>query len=69
MERMETIMGLAEAGVAEALTANEVEERLIEEVRRLGNKVMREWAIGSEAAAGEQLKQTQSGVRLRKKKN
>jgi hypothetical protein len=37
--------------VAEGCTAHEAEARAIEQIRKLGNGILREWADKSEAAA------------------
>ncbi len=67
MERLETIVGLAEDEGTERLSADKVEELLIEEVRRLGNRVMQDWAVCAEAATSLEIKASEPGVRPRKK--
>ena len=67
MERLEAIIELAEAEGEKLLTADEVEGRLIEEVRRLGNQTMRDWAARAEKRVGKEM-EANSGMRLRKKK-
>lgn len=67
MERLEAIVELAEAEGEKLLTADEVEGRLIEEVRRLGNQTMRDWAARAEKRVGKEM-EASSGVRLRKKR-
>jgi hypothetical protein len=68
MERLEGIVELAEAEGEKLLTADEVEGRLIEEVRRLGNQTMRDWAARAEKRVGKEM-EAMPEVRLRKKKN
>lgn len=68
LERFEAILALTESQDGELRTADEVEELLVEEVRRLGHRAMHDWAGGAEERAAEQLRQSVSGVRLRKKK-
>lgn len=68
MERLETIMAMSEADGEKLLTADEVEERLVEEIRRLGSEVMGQWAENAETRVGQELEQRQPGVGIRKKK-
>jgi len=48
--------------------ADEVEAMLIEEVRKLGNEVLMDWAEGVDTQLGEQLKDEDSTVQMREKK-
>lgn len=68
MERFEAILELTESEGGKLRTADEVEDLLVEEVRRLGNRAMHDWAGGAEQRAAEELRQGVSGARLRKKK-
>jgi hypothetical protein len=68
MERLESIMAMSEADGEKLPTADEVEERLIEEIRRLGSEVMGQWAENAEIRVGQELEQRQPGVGVRKKK-
>ena len=67
MERFEAILELTESEGGKLRTADEVEDLLVEEVRRLGNRAMHDWAGGAEQRAAEELRQGVSGARLRKK--
>ncbi len=67
-ERMEAILELTETKDGELRTADEIEERLIEEVRRIGNVAMTDWAIGAEECAAQELAAETRGLRIRKKK-
>ena len=69
LERLETIVGISEADGERVLTADEVEARLIEEVRRLGSQVMEDWASRAEARIGQEFEQSQPAARVRKKKS
>lgn len=69
MERLEIIVGLTGAEGGKLRTADEVEEQLIEEVRRLGNQVIRDWAANTEARVGQELEQSQPAAGVRKKKS
>jgi hypothetical protein len=61
--RLESILDIAENVNGEFKTADEAEERAIEELRRLGNELLQEWAINQEKKAVEDLvKQTERPV-------
>lgn len=49
LERLERILQVVENDTGEALTADETEELLVLEMRRLGQEAMQEWAQGKEA--------------------
>jgi hypothetical protein len=49
-------------------TADEVEERLILELRQLGNTSMNQWATQAEQRVSDELKAQDATVRSRKKK-
>ena len=66
-ERFEVILNLAEGREGEVGTADEVEEALIEEVRRLGNTTMREWATGARDKLEADLRGREAGVHRGKK--
>ena len=68
MERMEAIVGIAEAEGEKLPTADEIEDRLVEEVRQLGHQVMEDWALKAEDRAGEEFKQSRPEGRIAKKK-
>jgi hypothetical protein len=50
-ERLLEIANLIDESVAQGCTAHEAEARAIEEIRKLGNTILREWAGKSEPAA------------------
>jgi hypothetical protein len=50
-QRLLEISDMIDALVAEGCTAHEAEARAIEEIRKLGNGILTEWAEKSEAAA------------------
>ncbi len=68
LERFEAILELTESEDGALRTADEVEELLVEEVRRLGNRAMHDWAQGAEERASENLRQAHPQARLQKKK-
>ena len=65
LERFEAILEITESPGG---TADQVEERLVAEVRRLGNKAMQDWAQGAEEQAAQELRQKTPGARVRKKR-
>ena len=68
MARVQSILDIArdEGGMK---TADEVEELLIEEMRRLGNTTMRDWADAAQERMIEKLRGQEPGLRSRKKKH
>jgi len=69
LERFEAILELTEVEDGPLRTADQIEELLVEEVRRLGNRAMQDWAGRAEERAADELRQGTPGVRLRKKKS
>jgi len=67
-DRVESILALANATDGPLKTADEIEELLIEEVRKLGNATMREWAGKAEERVTTELKAQDPTIRSRKKK-
>jgi hypothetical protein len=67
LERFEAILALTDSSTGAVRSADEIEERLIEEVRRLGHRAMQEWAHGAEERAAADLRQVLPKARLRKK--
>jgi hypothetical protein len=65
LERFEAILEITEAPTG---TADQIEELLVAEVRRLGNKAMQEWAQGAEEQAAQELRQKTPRARVRKKR-
>lgn len=66
-ERFEAILHLAEGGEGEVGTADQVEEMLVEEVRRLGRDTMRDWAVGARDKLKADLARRERGVQRGKK--
>jgi len=67
-DRVESILELASNAEGPLKTADEVEELLIQEVRKLGNATMREWAAAAEARVSNEVKAQDATVRSLKKK-
>ena len=68
MERLRSILELTGEVEGPLKTADEVEELLIEELRRLGNTTLCQWAKQAEARVSDELKGQDSTIRSRKKK-
>lgn len=68
MERMQSILELARNQEGPLKTADEVEEKLIEQVRQLGQTTMRQWAKTAEERVTTELQSEDPTVVSRKKK-
>lgn len=68
MERMQSILEIAGNEEGPLKSADEVEEMLIEEMRKLGHTTMSQWAIGAEERVSTQLRKEEPRVVSRKKK-
>jgi hypothetical protein len=68
MERMQSILALARNQEGPLKTADEVEEKLIEEVRQLGHCTMTQWAGIAEQRVSTELRSKDPTVVSRKKK-
>ena len=68
MERVQRILEIANSSEGPLKTADEIEELLLEEMRRLGNDTMTEWATQAEQRVGQEVQRQDPTVRKRKKK-
>jgi K+-sensing histidine kinase KdpD len=68
MERVQNILDLTRSAEGPLKTADEVEELLVQELRRLGNTSMNQWALGAEERVTHELTGQDPTVRSRKKK-
>ena len=68
MVRVQSILEIARNAEGPLKTADEVEELLIEEMRRLGNLTLSQWAIQAEERVSTELRSQDPSVRSRKKK-
>ena len=66
LERFETILDLAESD--ETGSFDEIEERLVEEVRRLGGDTLEAWLERREERIGEATRAEMPGTQQREKK-
>jgi len=69
MARFQSILQLTGNGDGPLKTADEVEELLIQEVRRLGNITMNQWAAQAEERVGQELKEQDPAIGNRKKRH
>ncbi len=67
-ERIQSILEITRNAEGPLKTADEVEELLIQEIRRLGNTSMHEWATHAEERVSNELKSQDPTIRSRKKK-
>ena len=68
MARFQSILDITGNADGPLKTADEVEELLIQEMRRVGNAAMNQWAAQAEERVGTELKEKDPSVRARKKK-
>ena len=68
MERFQSILEITASAEGPVKRADEVEELLIQQMRRLGNASMESWASRAEKTLGEQLKGKEPSAGVRKKK-
>ena len=69
LARVQSILEIAGSQDGPLKTADEVEELLIEEMRRLGNATMNEWATQAEERISTELKSQDHSLLSRKKKH
>lgn len=68
MIRVQSILEITRNAEGPLKTADEVEELLIQEMRRLGNVTLSQWAIRAEERVSTELQHQEPTVRSRKKK-
>lgn len=68
MERFQSILEITASGEGPLKRADELEELLIQQMRRLGNTAMASWASRAEKTLGGQLQGKDSSAGVRKKK-
>lgn len=57
-ERFEAILDIAENKSGELITANQAEGKAIEEIEKLGQELLKEWALKRQENAIEKAKET-----------
>jgi hypothetical protein len=68
MERFQSILEISANTEGPIKSADEVEALLIEEMRRLGNTTMSDWAASAEKRLGDQLERKDASAGVHKKK-
>ena len=68
-KRVEEILNIAENTSGELITARQAEEKAIEEIRKLGQEVLKEWAENQHDKAVEKAKAENSKTQEHVKKN
>jgi hypothetical protein len=68
MARVQSLLTITRNAEGPLKTADEVEDLLIEEMRRLGSATMSHWASQAEERVSRELKRQDPTVRSRKKK-
>jgi hypothetical protein len=67
--RLLSIADMIDEAVAEGCTAHEAEARAMEQIRKLGNEVLSDWAEKAEAEAVVKAKEQNPKLRPYRKKN
>ena len=60
-ERFDQILSIAEACEGNIDKADEAEQRVIDELRRLGQEILEHWAVGKEKQKAEEVKKEFDG--------
>lgn len=68
-KRVEEILNIAENTSGELITARQAEEKAIEEIRKLGQEILKEWAESQHNKAVEKAKVEHSKAKEHVKKN
>ena len=68
-QRLLEISDMIDTLVAHGCTAHEAEAKAIEQIRKLGNGILTEWAEKAEAAAGAKARAADPRLRPYRKKN
>ena len=69
MERVQSILNLADNADGPLKTADQIEEALVEEMRRLGNDTLHHWANKAEERVAKEFREEHPQARSRKKKD
>ena len=68
MQRVQSVLDIAQSTEGPLKTADQIEDLLVEEMRRLGHATLREWAAGAEKRVSAELTEQDPTVLSRKKK-
>jgi hypothetical protein len=67
-ERFEAILDVAENKSGELITADQAEGKAIEEIEKLGQELLKEWALKRQEKALEKVKETHPKAKNHEKK-
>lgn len=67
-ERVKELLTIVENAEGDSLTADAAEERVVQEMRRIGREALQAWALGKEAKVAHHCA-TRLGLARRGKKN
>jgi hypothetical protein len=67
-QRLLSIADTIDQAVEEGCSAHEAEARAIEQVRKLGQEILTDWALQAEQSAGRQAREQNPDLSLHKKK-
>ena len=67
--RVESLLNIIENSPADTVKADDAEFRVIEELRRMGNEVLHDWASEKESAAAEECRKYNGNIIGHGKKN
>lgn len=68
-ERFEAILDIAENSSGELITADQAEGKAIEEVKKLGQELLKEWAVRQQDKAVETARKTHVNAKKHEKKS
>ena len=68
-KRVEEILNIAHNSSGELITADQAEEKTIEEIRKLGREVLREWAVNQHENVAKRTKEEKPKTKKHIKKN
>jgi hypothetical protein len=68
-ERFEAILDIAENKSGQLITADQAEGKAIEEIEKLGQELLREWALKRQEKAVEKAKETHPNAKNHEKKS
>jgi hypothetical protein len=68
-ERFEAILDIVENKSGELITADQAEGKAIEEIEKLGQELLREWALERQEKALEKAKETHPNAKSHEKKS
>lgn len=68
-ERIESLINIVENSDGNIEKANEAEQRVIKELRQMGNEVLHDWAENQNGKKGKEIKEKNNDINKHRKKN